>query len=780
MQIKKLSIKEFGALKNKEIYLGGGINLIEGDNESGKSTLLAFIRFLLYGTPRKSAGETVSEKERYVNWDSGVAEGSMEISTKDGNYRIERRLERGNKAYSESGRIIDLATGTEVYRGEVPGKVFLGITPEVYTSTSCVRQLESTKLSEGDVGASIANLLFAADEDVDTEKIRTKLDDYRRTLLYKNEKGGKLFELESTKRLLEEKLEIAKRDSEAVIVKEAIAKKMKVLSEKTQSEIEEYERQIRLYETCTILGRFEILHAYEAKKAAFEADLIALTDQDGFDGRLPDRSLLSTIDSKSHVLAEKIVGETHARSFYENAEKTPSGDSALAELDPIIEDIGGKDILLSRARRHLAAKKRNTAFAVLSYIFSGVTLALSLLLYFTDLLTPYLGGIPYLGYGLFGGGLVLLTLGILSSVGIGKASARRRSLLSRIGIKNPKATSADIAAHIDDCEEARLAREAYDKRVAEAKSALLRAENARGEAEAEARALLLSIKAPASEDPSDLVEDMRAAYTRLGATCTEKERLENEIRSYERLVLEMQSELKDKDENALLGEIGGGSAGEILRGMDIGKLRLAHNYTRNQHAATEQKRITVEKELIALTSTSESPARISARLYETEQALIETRRQYEAIKIAHETLGIAADNLKKSVTPVLRIRASELMSKITGGKYTELGISTEMAVSVVADGTTRNIDALSKGTKDAAYIALRLALVELICAGDPPPLLFDESFTQLDETRTEQMLNMLFAIGLDGKQSILFTCHRREGQMLKKIGTFHHVKLENR
>ncbi len=778
MLIKKLYIKEFGALKEKELYLGGGINLIEGDNESGKSTILAFIRFLFYGTSRRSSGEIISDKERYVSWNSGIAEGSMEIATKDGSYRIERKLVRhstgGRESYSETCRTIDLGSGTEVYRGEVPGKIFLGITPEVYTSTSCIRQLESTKLSGGDVNTAIENLLFSADEEIDTEKIRTKLDDYRRTLLYKNEKGGKLFDLEAQKRLLEEKLDIAKRDSESVIAKEAIVKKMKEVSEKTKNEIEGYERQLQVYETCTVLGRFETLHGYEKKRDGFAAELGALTETEGYDGKLPDRETLSALDRHGRNLGEKIACEAHAAELLKAAKEAPSGDRTLAAYDRVISEEGGQASVLGRAKALLSRKKQSAICSVIVWIFGALSLTSSLLLYFTELLTSLLGNIPYLNYALFGAGILCLVLGIIFAASGAKAKMRRRALLTRIGMPN----HTDIAHYMSTCENARIACEKYDLRVAEASGTHEKATDELLDAVFEVREFLASVAQETEEkDPVALVAFMQSVYTRFSALCTEKERLEGEVRGFGQLVTELQNELREENEQELLASIGNRPISEVINAMDITKLRMAYNVTRSQHEVAEQKRITVEKELIALTSVSESPARLAAKLYTIEKELSATRAQYEAIKLAHEQLGIAADNLRGSVTPSLRVRASELMNKITEGKYSELGISTNMDITVVADDATRNIDALSKGTKDAAYISLRLALCELICESDTPPIIFDESFTQMDETRTEKMLNMLFNLGLDGKQFILLTCHKREGQILKKLGTFHHIKL---
>lgn len=61
MKISKLKINGFGNLENKEINLNSGINLITGNNEKGKSTLLKFILSMLYGIPK-------NKQEKYNPW----------------------------------------------------------------------------------------------------------------------------------------------------------------------------------------------------------------------------------------------------------------------------------------------------------------------------------------------------------------------------------------------------------------------------------------------------------------------------------------------------------------------------------------------------------------------------------------------------------------------------------------------------------------------------------------------------------------------------------------
>ena len=90
MRILKLNIEDFGCFSDRSFELSEGLNLIEGPNESGKSTLLSFIKFVLYGMPKKTA-ETAPERSRSISWQSGVASGSMLIESGKKQYTISRR-----------------------------------------------------------------------------------------------------------------------------------------------------------------------------------------------------------------------------------------------------------------------------------------------------------------------------------------------------------------------------------------------------------------------------------------------------------------------------------------------------------------------------------------------------------------------------------------------------------------------------------------------------------------------------------------------------------------
>lgn len=69
MNIKELQINNFGKLRNRNIELNNGINIIYGENESGKSTLLKFITGMFYGSSKNKNGKRLSDYDKYTPWD---------------------------------------------------------------------------------------------------------------------------------------------------------------------------------------------------------------------------------------------------------------------------------------------------------------------------------------------------------------------------------------------------------------------------------------------------------------------------------------------------------------------------------------------------------------------------------------------------------------------------------------------------------------------------------------------------------------------------------------
>lgn len=84
MHIKKIQVNNFGRLKNKDIELKPGINVIYGENESGKSTLLDFITSMFYGIDKNKSGKEISNYDKYLPWDGGDFSGKITYELDNG------------------------------------------------------------------------------------------------------------------------------------------------------------------------------------------------------------------------------------------------------------------------------------------------------------------------------------------------------------------------------------------------------------------------------------------------------------------------------------------------------------------------------------------------------------------------------------------------------------------------------------------------------------------------------------------------------------------------
>ena len=173
MYIKRLYIDSFGGLSKKEYDFSEGVNIIQGNNESGKSTILSFIKFMLYGAQSKpSGGLSVSERKLFLSWKEGRAAGNMTVEVGGKEYRIERELsiasrvgvsENGKEVFRETVEVINTANGAIEMTRKNPGEVFLGVSEDVFALTALVGQISGVRVNGADICTSIEDLLAKID-----------------------------------------------------------------------------------------------------------------------------------------------------------------------------------------------------------------------------------------------------------------------------------------------------------------------------------------------------------------------------------------------------------------------------------------------------------------------------------------------------------------------------------------------------------------------------------------------------------------------------------------
>ena len=104
MKIENLKINAYGKLEEKEIQFSDHINIVHGNNESGKSTLLKFISNIFYGTSKNKKGKEYSDYDLYKPWNSNEFSGKIAYKLDNGEkYEVYREFggKKNPKIYNE-------------------------------------------------------------------------------------------------------------------------------------------------------------------------------------------------------------------------------------------------------------------------------------------------------------------------------------------------------------------------------------------------------------------------------------------------------------------------------------------------------------------------------------------------------------------------------------------------------------------------------------------------------------------------------------------------------
>ena len=147
MNLKKIKINSYGKLKEKEINLNNGINIIYGKNEAGKSTLLNFIINTFYGISKNKKGKEYSDFEKYTPWIGEDFSGKIEYELNNKNkYEIYRDFKKKNpKIFNENMEDISKQFNIDKTKGNQFLYEQTGVYEDLFLSTLVVGQTE-TKL----------------------------------------------------------------------------------------------------------------------------------------------------------------------------------------------------------------------------------------------------------------------------------------------------------------------------------------------------------------------------------------------------------------------------------------------------------------------------------------------------------------------------------------------------------------------------------------------------------------------------------------------------------
>ena len=704
MIIEKIVIKSFGRITNMTLEFSDSVNVIEGENESGKSTIAAFIRYMLYGfTDEKTDG--VSERQKRINWETGRAEGSMYVRVKGKRYVITRSTvptdNSDRTTYREETSIVDLETGAPAFGKLAAGEVLFGVDSELFDNTAFIGKIGDSSIDEDAVKQAIENIIFSGSEKINKQRAAARITDKMNALLHEGGGGGAIVDLAHKEQDLEDKLTRCNMDNRMILEKEAELYRIKA----RRSEAEE--KQTKLYDldssynNAMLIQTFDQLHVLEQEcdeKIEFYKKYIEENTRAGF---YPDDQYLTDL-----LVARKGVNEAYhalgdAQDAY-NAQKAAIG--ITHEIENAIEragELGGEAEIIKRATSFWKQSVRDTALAIVSAL---VALASGVF----EIVTASADGMQF-------GKVIMAVLGIASLGFFGylvwnilKSNKELAKLQSEFGTTSFE----DLKGKIAIISEARNKRDAMALATENARGAVVKARERYESAKRELTTIILRWgEEPPASDLGDFLDRLEG---RVRFFLEKKNELLDEKTNMEITVREIRRNLADKSEIDVRAQVSplmrkalsGINHDEIINGIADAKSRVAEE---------DRLAFEVENELMLLKGRAGDPSEYYSRIDAVSSRREDMQNKHKAFFIALNAINNASENLRAEISPRLGEYATRVMEIMTDKKYTSFDVSDGLKVTFEGpDGEKKSIDFLSGGTKDMAYIAVRAALIDML------------------------------------------------------------------
>ena len=193
-------------------------------------------------------------------------------------------------------------------------------------------------------------------------------------------------------------------------------------------------------------------------------------------------------------------------------------------------------------------------------------------------------------------------------------------------------------------------------------------------------------------------------------------------------------------------------------------------------ARLQQQIAQVQGQLAALGGAEDAPQRIARK----QEQLHRLQGEYDSLALALDVLRSANTTLQNRFSPELGRRAAEIFADMTGSPWSHILLDREFRLSAEAgsDPTRRSVQLLSSGTADQLYLAVRLAICEMVLPAEQnAPLILDDALLTFDDERLHKTLDYLVRLG-EQRQILLFSCQSREADYLASCSGVHILNLQ--
>jgi len=306
----------------------------------------------------------------------------------------------------------------------------------------------------------------------------------------------------------------------------------------------------------------------------------------------------------------------------------------------------------------------------------------------------------------------------------------------------------------------------------------------------ETKSRLEELQTQARQAESELQEadaDIRAAVQDLTelcrqAGCPDPEQLEGVHQRYQQH-RELQTQLRQVEDElvrggdglsieALAAEAGAAEHDAVLAELTALRQRIVQELQPEREALLERK-LNAQHDFDAMTG-GDAASELAEQAQQTLAALQALVARYTRVKLARRVLADEIQRFRRRHRDPILARASGYFARLTDGAFaaveTDFDESDQpVLVGVRPSGAHLRVEAMSTGTRDQLYLALRLATLDhYLDESEALPFIVDDILIQFDDARARATLAALADFS-NRAQVILYTHHNRVAEEAAKL-----------
>ncbi len=762
MRIISCNITGFGKLVNFKKEFDRDFNSECLENESGKTTLAAFIKAMFYGMEK-------TERDKYTPWSQAPFGGQIEYEDDDGiRHRLEREFKKPKTA--DKIKLIKLPSYEEETVSASVGEEIFGVDESSFERTlilSGAPYIGTKNDKEKDkIVSRLSMVLGNVDDAQKLSKAQEFLKEKRKTFKHERGDGGKIFDLQNEKDECEREIRNLELNQQQM---PGIERDIKNNAEETEKKEKEREALTKELENATASAeKAKNREAYNKAKAEYERTQNELKCAESlFKKNPPTDDEIGEMRKLTVRIAGNIEDEKRNEFSADKSDRLRTLEKRIISNE-LISEIKDRRDNAKVLKMSYEKDESDTEFLSLKEMFEGKsaderrsTNKLPIIAAAVGILTVLIA-------------VVMLLLKLVPVAIVCFAVAAVCAVLAVMLYKKAKTSNANADAAYKD----------YLKKL----DKINKTKSEVGEIEKKNADLL-------AEKGWNSIEEAENAADEYKHLADEKEKSEEEAKRIgverEELVASLESLLE------VCPNVGGTydervkTVENYKRNLETSKLN-AENAEKNFESAkrfapddsenteifetpaeiknkidecnNEIRRLTVQKPILQrekedLEKDRDKIIELKEQIAQLTDDITDSSMRLKAIQKAAELLAAADEELKNAYLPIMQQSFKKYYGEFAQNSERDFEIDSKLNVHVNDNGRTGEISEYSSGRRDIVELCIRLSLIDAFFDGKQTFVLLDDPFVNLDDVNVKLAVETLKKM-TENRQIIYLTCSK--------------------